>query len=341
MEEENLKLKIADKYKNKWYRQNTIVVLLCILLAASLSIAYATILGQMSIETEGYVRAIRDIRVINIENQNDSCGYDKFYPKYDIDSITVNLDLPSLDCTVEYKIKIYNKGLVPMEITDIILESYNNVDIIYEIDGIKIESVIDVEQTVEATLKFRYNPTIQTLPQKTDLGSIIKFAWQEYVDDNLGNLPEIGLFTYNILESGIKNVTNGANIVYYPNGGYDDTPILSIIGRPPTGWDAILRNNMIRWAINIDMTSYSKLYFWARLVQAHGSMGVWIGETRAIFYNYGDYGWHGNSQWTYYEIDVSAFTGIQEITFIGGYTDWSGNANSQTQYSNINLVKMP
>ena len=41
--------------------------------------------------------------------------------------------------------------------------------------------------------------------------------------------------------------------------------------------------------------------------------------------------------WTQYTLDTSNITGIKTLSFIGGYTDNTGNTTSQTQYSGIEL----
>ena len=183
-----LKNQIVNNYRtNKWYKQNVIVVLICLVLLSSLSIGYAILSQNLNISGEAALRASNDIRITKIENTNISCGYDVYYPKYDLNSITVNLELPNLECTVEYEVTIKNYGTKDMKLVEIIEDSYNNNDIEYEMDGIGIDDIVEASDTLVITITFKYKGSVVTLPSKTDLGAIIKFEFEEAATSQLLN----------------------------------------------------------------------------------------------------------------------------------------------------------
>lgn len=153
----------------------------------------------------------------------------------------------------------------------------------------------------------------------------------------LSGKPTDLIFTKEFFEQGSTFLINNAtiNITADNVGG---SAGLSITGRPVTGWDTRLRQNMIRWYKDIDLTNYSKLTFYAKNGALHGCMGIYIDDIQLKFYSWGDYGWHGHTEWMYFEIDIRQYTGIHMLTFMGGHTDHSGNPASNTQYCDIKLV---
>jgi len=144
-----------------------------------MSVGYAILVETLGINGEVVVRAPRDIRIMAIDNVSTNCGFDIFHPKYTEDTIIVNIDIPSLDCTMEYDVKVVNSGLSHMQLKDVIYEGNNN-DIEFIILNMDIDDVINAGEEFNIQIKFRYRESLTVLPSKTDLSIIISFVFEEY-----------------------------------------------------------------------------------------------------------------------------------------------------------------
>ena len=166
----------------KWYKQNMFVVFVTFIVLTFMSVGYAALQQGMSIQGEVVVRAEKDIRITFIEsNPSISCGYDLFNPRYDEYTITVNLSLPELTCTMEYTVIVRNFGIVVMELNDIIEDNHNNEDIEYEVNDIKIGDIILPNETKIFKITYKYKTSVSVLPDNNNLGSIIRFVLIEHI----------------------------------------------------------------------------------------------------------------------------------------------------------------
>ena len=165
--------------EHKWYKQNTIVALLCLVMITSLTIGYATLMQTLGIQGNVMLRADADVRIVNVQFNpaGTTCGYDNFHPKFSVDTFTVNSVLPELDCVMVYNITIRNRSSYYIQISDIIEELYNNGNIIYEFSNLEIGDVILPNETITTQITFRYRADITSLPENTSLGAIIRLEW--------------------------------------------------------------------------------------------------------------------------------------------------------------------
>lgn len=181
-----------DNFKQKWFKHNVFALVLTFVVVSCLSIAYSALDQEIDIIGDIAVRAEKDIRVENITSNIIDCGYDQYNPKYTVDRITVNLSLPTLDCSIEYTVTIKNNGTKNMELIDIIDENYTNRDIVYTIDGYEIGDVINANNSLTFTITFKYHSRLTSLPNSTSLGATIKFVWQEAIEDSATNFAYTG-----------------------------------------------------------------------------------------------------------------------------------------------------
>ena len=126
-----------------------------------------------------------------------------------------------------------------------------------------------------------------------------------------------------------------------------------LVGRSESGWGSssserpLDRDLYIRWDINMDLTNYTKIKYNYRKTANHGRSIVYIRPVGSSLntvndedaYGVHQYGEMTENVWYEEEIDVSNLTGLQTISFVGGYTDYSGSTASTTQYSNIRFIK--
>ena len=176
-------IKFRDISRQKWYKQNLIVILILFCVIASMSVGYAILNQVLGVQGDVIVKAVDDIRILSIEsNPGASCGFDNFNPTHTMDSVTVNFELPHLNCTMEYKVTIRNDLDLVMQLFNIVQESYNNSDIIFELSGVSINNSVNPGETVEMIIIFKYNPTLTSLPSNRTLGAILQLAWREFLD---------------------------------------------------------------------------------------------------------------------------------------------------------------
>ena len=180
MKFKKIKQKFNKSMKEKWYRQNFIVVCIAVFLLSFMSIGYAALSRNLDITGQINIAVQEEIRIIDIKSNIVDCGGDLFEPRNYVDSIVVNLNLPALNCTIEYIITIRNTTTSAKQLVNVVNESYNNDDIIYEFTNFGIEDVIESGDTVQATITFRYDPELTSLPSNTELGAIIRFIWEDY-----------------------------------------------------------------------------------------------------------------------------------------------------------------
>ena len=104
----------------------------------------------------------------------------------------------------------------------------------------------------------------------------------------------------------------------------------------------VRHDGYLRWDYQIDLTNYNAISFYARMNAKHGLIRVWVtsdglkNTCDTDLLTKVDVGYNSApTSWTKYEIDVSEITGTKIVSFIGGYTDPSGNSVSSTSYCNI------
>lgn len=148
-------------------------------------------------------------------------------------------------------------------------------------------------------------------------------TWTEYTYYDM-TLSEINKGTFRHVSSGSHTVVSGT--------GYDGTDCITIVGRgstsPRTSLDQVNTFNYM-----LDLTSIGEISFYAKKNANHGNIEVCLDDinTKLIGIGYGSLG----TDWVRYTLDVSRFTGVHNLVFVGGYIDSTGNSSSSTSYSDI------
>ncbi len=101
----------------------------------------------------------------------------------------------------------------------------------------------------------------------------------------------------------------------------------------------IREHDYIGFELNLnDISTYHGLSFWGKKITSHGQPSVYIYD------NYGncilslsDYYGNLDNNWKFYYIDLLSLKGEATIVFNGGYTDLSGNPDSEYVFSQIFL----
>lgn len=151
------------------------------------------------------------------------------------------------------------------------------------------------------------------------------------------------IVTREILDQGsFENVTPT-----YLTNQVDGSDGFTIVGRVAKPWSSsnAYYNLKLRWDIEIDLTSYKTISWYAKKNVNHGSMSVYVSDGMMSTTNettiYASNGViYGNlaTSWTEYSLDVSEITGTKIVSFVGGYSDSSGNTSSSTSYCNIKFL---
>ena len=193
--------------RDKWHQHSIIAVSIAVILISAVSIGYASLAQYLNVEGYATLRTNKDVRVTGITNNFESCGSDVFNPKYSENSITINGELPNLECTLEYTFKIKNDDNFAMEIVKIDEESYNNLNILYEFVDFEVGSIILENSEQDFKIKFYYNSELTEIPLETKIGAIFSFEF-DYAETNPYENPfiEDGLI---LLYDGINNSGKG------------------------------------------------------------------------------------------------------------------------------------
>jgi hypothetical protein len=187
-----LKRKFLNRMKDKWYRDNVIAITIAFVLISFLSIGYSVLSQNLNVQGDLVIRADKEIRITRIENTYSSCGYDVYNAKYSEDTITINGDMPQLNCYLLYDVTINNNTISLMEVTDIEEQLYNNSDILYEFIDMEIGTVIPAAGSKTFQIKFYYDPGLIALPSSTEISSVFKFSfgYSTYVRYNIDFVQE-------------------------------------------------------------------------------------------------------------------------------------------------------
>ena len=197
-----LRRKFSSTWNEKWMKYNIYAVCMAFILISALSIGYSAVI--QAVEVRGFlsVRSSHEVRVNNVVNLLSSCGTDVYNPRYTEDSVIVNGNLPSLNCTLEYEVTIKNTTDYVMEIMDIDDTVYNNPDIVYEIVGIDVGDTIDANSEKVGKIIFKYKSNVSVLPELTEIGAILEFEFDYY---------DVDVYEMKFVENGLVLLYDGQN----------------------------------------------------------------------------------------------------------------------------------
>ena len=189
------------------------------------------------------------------------------------------------------------------------------------------------KENLDSELQDRFGEEAEAKP----IGENWKFnRYKIEHDGKVSGIEEL-IFTDEVLEKGLKNEPSGSKIeIITANIDGNECSGLSIIGRSNRHWnDPDKLNNCIRWYINVDLTGFNTLEFYAKKGADHGIMAVYVDDQMLKSVPYREF----SEIWNKYVLNLENYSGEHIISFVGGYTDFTGNSYSNTQYCNIKLYE--
>ena len=131
----------------------------------------------------------------------------------------------------------------------------------------------------------------------------------------------------------------------YLTNQVNGTDGFTIVGAATTHWTDPNYSTYLRWDYEIDLTNYSLIKFYGKKNANHGNIAIMITDglndysnTNVYFMENTNYRVLALDEWIEYTVDVSEITGNKTVSFIGGYTDFSGYPESSTSFSNIRFI---
>lgn len=180
---------------------------------------------------------------------------------------------------------------------------------------------------------------IVTLPKAGTEYSVIVVATDNFVNSRKSTMVKQKTkgeikFTKEFLEQG---QIFGNTVITQDN--YNTTAGLSMTGnfnRPiGTGLDLITSYMTHRWDKQIDLTEYNALRFYGKSGGGHGSINIYIDNKYVINISYSDLPY----SWTLFNIELPKLEGTHTLTILGGYSDNTGSASSNSQVCDIRLYE--
>lgn len=163
---------------------NIIAIFLCLVLIGSLSVGYAVLSKELTVEGAISLKTEKDIKIINLTDFTSTAGaYEVYNASHNKESITINVALPQVTSTASYTISIMNNCDVDMELKSILEEAYSNRFITYDLTNIKVNDILAKGTTTTATITFRYQDDVATAPENKILGANIKFQFDQYTPE--------------------------------------------------------------------------------------------------------------------------------------------------------------
>ena len=141
-----------------------------------LSVGYAALNSDLKISGEASFRVESDIRITDVSlYETTNLAVENYTSKYSKDTITIGTKLTQVNSTISYKVKVQNSGTVSMWIDSIEEEAKNNSNTEYVLEGIGLKELINPGEEKEFIVKIKYKNNITTLPDNTNLDTILKF----------------------------------------------------------------------------------------------------------------------------------------------------------------------
>ena len=141
-----------------------------------LSVGYAALNSDLKISGEASFRVESDIRITDVSlYETANLAVENYTSKYSKDTVTIGTKLTQVNSTISYKVKVQNSGTVAMWIDSIEEEAKNNSNTEYVLEGIGLKELINPGEEKEFIVKIKYKNNITTLPDNTNLDTILKF----------------------------------------------------------------------------------------------------------------------------------------------------------------------
>ena len=141
-----------------------------------LSVGYAALNSDLKISGEASFRVESDIRITDVSlYETTNLAVENYTSKYSKDTVTIGTKLTQVNSTISYKVKVQNSGTVAMWIDSIEEDAKNNSNTEYVLEGIGLKELINSGEEKEFIIKIKYKNNITTLPDNTNLDTILKF----------------------------------------------------------------------------------------------------------------------------------------------------------------------
>ncbi len=182
-----------NKKEISFIKKNIYLIIACFLLLSLSTIGYSALNQKLYISGDLALRAVKDIRISNLEFVSSSNGaYEVYNSKFTINSISIFTIFPEKNSSIIYRGTITNYGTENMVIDSISL-STSSTDISYDISSIKEGTVIksNTSITFDITLTKTLTPVSSSEVNSILLEILFKEAIP-YVDSILvGNDPNL------------------------------------------------------------------------------------------------------------------------------------------------------
>ena len=149
------KRSFLDKFSYSNRNTNIFLVSTFLILLFCLTIGYSVLSNVLSIKGDIAVRPTKDIRITSVTGPVMANGaYENTNFRFSHDLLSVNGVLPNDNSTLTYTITIKNNGTSDMDLTDII-NTCNDSNIYYELNGIKLGDTIEAGTSITFTLTLK------------------------------------------------------------------------------------------------------------------------------------------------------------------------------------------
>ena len=182
-----------NKKEISFIKKNIYLIIVCFLLLSLSTIGYSALNQKLYISGDLALRAVKDIRISNLEFVSSSDGaYEVYNSKFTTNSISIFTIFPEKNSSIIYRGTITNYGTENMVIDSISL-STSSTDLSYDISSIKEGTVIKSNTSI--TFDITLTKTI-TLISSSEVNSILlEITFKEaipYIDSILvGNDPNL------------------------------------------------------------------------------------------------------------------------------------------------------
>ena len=182
-----------NKKEISFVKKNIYLIIVCFLLLSLSTIGYSALNQKLYISGDLALRAVKDIRISNLEFVSSSKGaYEVYNSKFTTNSISIFTIFPEKNSSIIYRGTITNYGTENMVIDTINL-STSSTDISYDISSIKEGTVIKSNTSI--TFDIILTKTITPVSSSEVNSILLEISFKEaipYVDPILvGNDPNL------------------------------------------------------------------------------------------------------------------------------------------------------
>ena len=287
-----------------------VITIIILLILAGITISSVTNTGLFEKAKEARDKtanaAENQAKILN-EYEDALNNYSQGIKKQSVEEITLNKTTLTLEI-----------GQQETLIATIKPENASNKNIIWKSDNENIATVIDGKVTAVAEGKTTITVTAQ---DGSEINAIC----------NIETKRKEFIFTKEFLQQG--NIYGNVSIT---ENNLNGTAGLTIIGYANVSTATPERpvSKQLRWYKDIDLTGINSLEFYAKKVVNHGSVYIFIDNEHILESSYGEM----PTEWTKFKVDLSTYTGKHTLGIGGGYCDYTGNSESQTQFCDIKFI---